>query len=425
MTYFILKHMNNISINEFVNGPINLARLEGDIFDIHKIIYVFMDVHTDISTQTECKNFDSIDITQYIIKMLKFTDNNKFYDFFTEITSTAITSMDQYHISSYRGRYIDEINKYFKSEFNSDKKIKTNPHIRIHYMDIRDFHRINIIPYIHKLADVIRNVILVDALTIIDFTKLMISIKKLESNIKKIYTIMFEDSSSSGRLRPKNYKKIKHTNKNGNENENENKNNLEQIRKFIKKILSRYSHPELFTQFTSVLNSIKTRFNLILDLLDKITNLLKDSYNFLSKPNDQLFVQDYKVIKLYTYGKDSIKLLDFTYNFELLINQIDILCSYNFATITDLFFLRRFLDKDYITNAIIYTGVAHSIFYIHFLIKNYNFKITNVSYSSISDLNELENLIKKSDFDYKIGKIFMPQIFSQCINVTNFPKGFE
>ena len=39
-----------------------------------------------------------------------------------------------------------------------------------------------------------------------------------------------------------------------------------------------------------------------------------------------------------------------------------------FTNITDLFFLRRFLDKDYITKAITYTGAVHSINYINFLV---------------------------------------------------------
>src|SRR5947208_3302472 len=32
----------------FVNGPINAARLEGDVFGIHKVIYIFMDHYIDI-----------------------------------------------------------------------------------------------------------------------------------------------------------------------------------------------------------------------------------------------------------------------------------------------------------------------------------------------------------------------------------------
>ena len=48
--------------------------------------------------------------------------------------------------------------------------------------------------------------------------------------------------------------------------------------------------------------------------------------------------------------------------------------------IVDCFFLRRFIDKSYIKNGIVYTGAAHSTIYIWFLIKFYNYKIAEFDY---------------------------------------------
>ena len=45
-----------------------------------------------------------------------------------------------------------------------------------------------------------------------------------------------------------------------------------------------------------------------------------------------------------------------------------------FGRFTDIFFLRRFLDKEYITNAIVYAGALHINTYIDILIKEFDFK---------------------------------------------------
>ena len=46
----------------FVNGPYNVVRLEGNVGKVKKVLYVFFDVHNDVSGQTECQNIRSIEI---------------------------------------------------------------------------------------------------------------------------------------------------------------------------------------------------------------------------------------------------------------------------------------------------------------------------------------------------------------------------
>jgi hypothetical protein len=86
--------------------------------------------------------------------------------------------------------------------------------------------------------------------------------------------------------------------------------------------------------------------------------------------------------------------------------------------------LRRFLDKDYITNGIAYTGAAHSIAYIDMLSKLFGFKVTHFSYSKISDLNKLNSEIIKTE-EYDLADIFFPEKITQCSDITNFPKNFN
>lgn len=405
-----------------VNGPINAVRLQGNIFGIEKIIYLFMDIHSDLSTQTQCKSFESIDFVQYLVKMLKVTDKNKIFDLFAEISGTAIASPDYPH----RGRYKDEINRYLKHELKSEKKINTN--IRIHYIDIRDFLKNNINIAIYNIHNIIKNISLTKFISKLDFENLYNQIKYLQNDINIIYTIIFSKQSQQNSLSSKHlYTKFQYTNSKISNISKLSKNtiNIEVIKKFINKITNRYNHRELIEQFQHIFFKIENTFRQIFSLLNQSLDLMNKYRSSLLKPNDTLILHDYSVIQLYGYGRDLMVFLDFIYNIQKMILQIDILCVTNFAMIVDLFFLRRFLDKDYITHAIVYTGAMHSIFYIYNLIKYFGFKITNFSYSSIANLNEIENIIKNSDFNPEIEKIFLPEVFSQCINMTHFPSGFE
>ena len=109
----------------------------------------------------------------------------------------------------------------------------------------------------------------------------------------------------------------------------------------------------------------------------------------------------------------------FIYKLDDLADIVHTDIVYIFLKITDLFFLRRFLDKDYVTNAISYTGAAHSINYINFLVSNFDFKITHYSYSEETNLEKL-NMIAKNDI-YKLDFILHPQKLIQCSDLSSFP----
>jgi hypothetical protein len=68
-----------------INGPINVVRLEGQIFNINKIIYIFFDHHSDLYIQTKCNDFISDDIVVYLNKEFSKI-KNKYIDFFMETT---------------------------------------------------------------------------------------------------------------------------------------------------------------------------------------------------------------------------------------------------------------------------------------------------------------------------------------------------
>ncbi len=91
----------------------------------------------------------------------------------------------------------------------------------------------------------------------------------------------------------------------------------------------------------------------------------------------------------------------------------------------DIYLIRRFLDKNYITNTVSYTGALHSVNYIRILVKYFDFKITHYSYLKDSDINNAHKIIKQSKVMDNLNELFYPPTFLQCSNLNNFPKLFD
>lgn len=99
------------------------------------------------------------------------------------------------------------------------------------------------------------------------------------------------------------------------------------------------------------------------------------------------------------------------------INTILTPLSKFYAYLTDVFMLRRFLDKDYITNAIVYSGAFHSENYIDILVNRFGFTITHVANKDES-VDEIEKAVKEG----KAFEIF--KTMEQCSDLTSFPTHF-
>jgi hypothetical protein len=100
------------------------------------------------------------------------------------------------------------------------------------------------------------------------------------------------------------------------------------------------------------------------------------------------------------------------------------------VSLVDVFFLRRFLDKTYVTNGIVYGGGYHMISYAFILIKYFNFKITHVAHNrkhySMKKLNEFIKSSKKipdiQDLFYYDNVTYAEE--PQCSVLDSFPKNF-
>lgn len=106
------------------------------------------------------------------------------------------------------------------------------------------------------------------------------------------------------------------------------------------------------------------------------------------------------------------------------VNSIDLKITEIFADIMDLYTLRKFLDKNYITNVIAYTGISHSCNYIDILVKNFGFKLTHSTNIIGSDIEEMNEFIKQNDLINDDDLKIFPDEQLQCIDMGDFPKNF-
>ncbi|AGF85011.1 hypothetical protein QJ854_gp771 [Moumouvirus goulette] len=413
---------------KFINGPVNVVRLQGNIQGINKVIYLFMDQHYPLGQQTQCENLYADSIQKYFAdNFKKLNSSSKTYDFFMEIRPTELEYNKNNKISTTR-IYIVEMWKLFSKIFqynDKENRVYTSEsfkNVRLHYMDIRDYLKYSQKGY---LVDIF-NEMLGLVISMWNYSSIMnYNIKKIVSNLtifknfciflqENIVKILSDQKTSlETRKIVKNYGDfIKRSTK-------DNSWNLDIIY-LLNKMSFSYKHDHVKNKLRKQLIILKDSLVQLINEADKIINIFKKISNFYDKNNNILRKQDYG----YGYGISQTETNEMVLDMTNSILKLNSLYIHHFSRFMDLFFLRRFLDKDYITNAIAYTGSAHSCTYIEILTQDFGFEITHVSYSKIKNLSKL-NIYVKTKISDEIEEIFYPQVLSQCSDLSDFPDGFE
>jgi hypothetical protein len=200
-------------------------------------------------------------------------------------------------------------------------------------------------------------------------------------------------------------------------------------KKVIYKLLKSYKNKNIQEKMLYIINN---------DLHDIFSEFFKYIEEILKK------LEELK-IKLEIVGNNNINDVlmprrDGTFNYGMDPNEVDEYLTlfnnikkklFNFiiggigALMMDLFLLRRFLDKDYVTNTITYTGAFHSINYIRLLVKYFDFDITHCSYIKNNDIQNAKTKIKKSKKMEELRELFYTLVEIQCSDLGKFPKLFE
>lgn len=414
----------------FVSGPVICFRLEGQIGDIKKVIYLFGDIHIETEYQTTCPSWLGDDFVRYFSKTMKKTNKQTKYDFFFEIGKKMWLN----NITK-KQRYIEEVHKYFGStlnivnkeddkednkkvdkENNKSKKInigsKEEINLRLHHVDIRELFRNNSVT-----TDIFYEIenMYYDIEKKFDATPYVL--EQMENKIKIFKEYLFHET----------YLFIDHLlNKDDAKQLDELKiifgkkyDDLEYLSNKIKSIYKNNNIKTILLEKSYLIKQMQNDRDITLDYCDKILLDIKNLVDFWEDRHNKKAKYDY----LSFYGIPTSYRIKMTLpvikDFEYISNHYGTL----YTNIMDLYALRRMLDKNYVTNVIVYTGALHTCNYLLTLVKFFNFKVTHCT-SSEYTLDELHKVINKSNdveylFDY-----CMPKNLLQCINMTKFPENF-
>ncbi|XWV26069.1 hypothetical protein QJ857_gp1011 [Tupanvirus soda lake] len=408
-----LKNNDYIYMTLHISGPINVVRLEGNTGNIRKVIYLFMDMHVPETVQTKCDDENSIMVRDFFKKSFtKLNDSDKIYDFFVEYQPQFyknVPTTKTYHQNIYMFHVIRFFKKFLEFDYSKNKTKLSNyfKNVRFHFVDIRHWLSFFIDSACYYLLNKIDNMtnkndISVSLSQFIDRLKdfkdtLRSPIAILESQVLLEDIPPIYDTINDKLVYQKIYDKINY---------------------LVYKFLNNYKYPNIKKFVNMYINSV------IIPNLDEIIIKLE---NLLNEFNDNIYMIDNQTYKIL---KEKI----------LSIYEEDII--YVFAEIMDMYFLRRFLDKDYITNAIVYVGAAHAANYVSILVNVFGFKITHVSHAITKDIEKLNMFIKNiNPFEEQFNKQMLNVMsilkqdttkgrFSygsaiQCSDISDFPKNFE
>lgn len=362
--------MSDLTSKYMINGPNNIIRLENG----EKILYILGDYHFD--SQWECQindDYESIDIDKLLLKFIK-EEKKEEYDLFIE---NDISLFKEDNKNVYKDIYIRQIRKLFNSkiEFNKNQIItnKKYPNFRFHYSDIREsLPFLNLEKYYFTPTNLIYK--------IRQFNNIMKEHQEILLDLKKLLIYL---------------------------NSNDNK--------YVNKIKNIYKDKQIQVKINKIFNEI---------IIANLNDIIKNTSNIIIYINTNIN----KIKNIDIYFKNFEKL---SWDIFLKIKENKNNILYLFVVLTDLYLIRRFLDKDYINKSILYTGSGHMVNILFILVKYFKFKLTNVFYSNNSfNLDNIKNLPIKN-FEYL--KYLANNIFThydenfevtQCSNLFKFPTNF-
>jgi len=187
------------------------------------------------------------------------------------------------------------------------------------------------------------------------------------------------------------------------------------IKQIINKIRFNYKHNDIPKKLSYLFEMIKNCFVECKKIINNLTELIK-SYDLPLFNSLSLF--DYGIFKSYKYGYNNQYFMHLCSILNKEFDTLSNIINRIFVLLVDIFFLRRILDKDYITDSIVCTGILHSCTFIHTLVKYFNFTITDAYYCSDNDLKRAESTIKNIELGHEMQKLFYPDNYVQCVKLS-------
>ena len=310
---------------KFISGPVVGILLSGKINNIEKNILLFGDYHYKYD-QNECPNPDSIQIKDYLHSLFK--NSNEPIDFFLEKMKEVSSNKDYLHSPF----YLLKLRDYMNDNSNMFKNVK------FHYSDIRN-------NYIWQVMD--------------NFIINQKTINKIICN-RNIFIEEIDDISSKVNFLINTINILIDLLKN-------NKTKLDQVLnssdpdeidffKNINKIINKYENKKIQTELRRIIK-IST-----VGLSEDLTKLKKMLNRISTRIKKNQLYSFYEIDKIiYKLG---------TLYYKTTLKSFNFLCL-----LTDIYTVRRILEKDYIKNVITYTGAFHTTNLTNIFVNYFNFKV--------------------------------------------------
>ena len=408
----------------YVNGPMNVVRLENK--KLNKVIYIFFDTHLSASSQFRCESIRSTNISEFLVDTFDKSKlkSNKIYDFMIEREPSKALKIDY----NKKGKYLDEIIYLFHKSYKMNKGIAVPSeeisNVRFHWTDIRDYILNITYNYVFDyVPEAIRN--LENKFNILHVNQFSNIMHMIDGHITFLYEILYETPN----LNNISVTKPIFTNTGSVLADFLIKEYQQITENFAYKIIKSYTHKHIQEKIVHIIN------HELMDIFIKFFELMKTTEveidNIRNRllvigDNDMTYALKPRKDGTKFYGMETSELDEYLGFFNSVNRKIFKYVIKGISTyIMDLYLLRRFLDKDYVTNTITYTGAGHSVDYIRLLVKYFDFDITNCSYVKDGDITEATNVIKKSDKLEELFELFLEPVAVQCVDMKGFPELFE
>lgn len=382
-----------------ISGPYNIMRLEGEVDGVKKILYLFFDIHI---SRYQCEDIDSVDITSYLLKVFrkaKTSMPNTTYDFFLETYTRPSDSV----YDKYQSNYINKVRRLF-NQLNRKSRIMTKEmNVRLHYTDHRDFSKLQSVIEGHKLVASGLNYMWEGMRLMHDNLKVTLS------GMNQILRyITLTENLIKGDLTKKRLNKDRYFQELGKVDPPlSEQDELDMLSNIFHKMKKSYKHDDVRSGLIDQLNGVLKICKRATEIHTELASMLNEKISTLSKDDYILQKYDPSAIDfLSKMKKDTIEMMD--------------ICVHASIICVDIFMMRRFLDKDYITNALYYCGGSHASYVATVLVKHFGFKITHIDKAEDSLEKIHKDLKKVNEFDYyDVSRYF--RTYYQCSGMEGFP----
>ena len=204
------------------------------------------------------------------------------------------------------------------------------------------------------------------------------------------------------------------------------------------KIKSKYFNTEIKIKISIILQILKTILKDCIECIETLQQDIRTSYKDLK---ETYFTDDFEFEKkakyknpgdpdyYYMYGMDHHTWNNLKYRLCMKIREIRSKSTKCYCLFTDIYTIRRIIDKPYCTNTILYVGDSHAWIILFLLTTHFDFKITHASHSTKS-MAELNQEIKDQSIESDESKNkwytrhLNPPVFQQCCSMEGFPDMF-